>query len=379
MVIGMRICENCFSADILKRSIRACGTLGNCPTCHSNQVMTIETEDIPQIAPEFIDWFSDLIVCFSPSSELPENFPKKKIQLLKFELKKNWHIFSDLVDEDEIYDIVTNICSDLYRYNSKLFDEPIGLLLNEDADYLHEHSLMMGKTWDDFVDEIKYHNRYHAQTINLNLLEKMLAYLQTTVKCGETFYRCRLSDDNNTIDADHMGAPPQGKATPGRANAAGISCLYLASNELTAIAEVRAGVFDYLTIAEFRLKQDIPVIDFRAIASLCPVGIMMDYFEYALNKEHLMRIDSEMARGLRRGDHSIDYVATQYIADFVKCITVQSPDGKKANAYAGIIYKSTLNPNGYNLAVFDQNLCECVSTKACTVNSLRYETNPSFS
>lgn len=375
----MRICENCFSADILKKTIQACGTEGNCPTCHSNRVMTIETKDIPDIAPDFVEWFSDLIVCFSPASDLPADFPKKKIQLLKFELKKNWHIFSDLVDEDEIYEIVTSICSDLYTYNSKLFDEPIGLLLNDDADYLREHSLMMGKTWDSFVDEIKYHNRFHAQTINLDLLEKMLSYLRTTVKSGEIFYRCRLSDDETVFDADHMGAPPQGKATPGRANAAGISCLYLASDEITTIAEVRAGVFDNMTIAEFRLKQDIPVIDFRAIASLCPVGIGMDFFEYALNKEHLMRIDSEMARGLKRGDHTIDYVATQYIADFVKSITILNADGEKANAYAGIIYKSTLNPRGYNLAVFDQNLCECVRTKACTVNSLRYETDPNFS
>lgn len=375
----MRICENCFSADILRKTIHACGTIGNCPTCRSSRVMTIETEDIPKVAPDFIEWFSDLIVCFSPASELPEHFPKKKIQLLKFELKKNWQIFSDSVDEDEVYDIVTSICSDLYSYNSKLFDEPIGLLQNDDEDYLQEHSLTMGKTWDDFVDEIKFHNRYHAQTINLKLLEKMLSYLRTTVKRGEVFYRCRLSDDDTLFDANNMGAPPAGKATAGRANAAGISCLYLASDELTTIAEVRAGVFDNMTIAEFRLKQDIPVIDFRSIASLCPVGIGMDYFEYALNKEHLMRIDSEMARGLKRGDHTIDYVATQYIADFIKSITILDASGEKTNAYAGIIYKSTLNPNGYNLAVFDQDLCECVNRKACTVNSLRYETDPNFS
>ena len=92
-----------------------------------------------------------------------------------------------------------------------------------------------------------------------------------------------------------------------------------------------------------------------------------------------MRIDSEMARGLKRGDHTIDYVATQYIADFIKSITILDASGEKTNAYAGIIYKSTLNPNGYNLAVFDQDLCECVNRKACTVNSLRYETDPNFS
>ena len=175
-----------------------------------------------------------------------------------------------------------------------------------------------------------------------------------------------------------MNAPPADKATSGRANAAGIRCLYLASDERTTVYEVRAGAFDSISIGRFRLKQDISVVDLRAIAKLCPVGVEMDYLEYAVNKEHLQKINMEMARGMRRGDNSIDYVATQYICDFVKSLEYLDESSCLKKAYHGIVYNSTMNHDGYNLAVFDPDLFECKSVKRIAVEGLDYRTHPSL-
>ena len=59
--------------------------------------------------------------------------------------------------------------------------------------------------------------------------------------------------------------PPAGKSSEGRANARGITCLYVASDVDTTLHEVRAGVFDFVSVGTFRLKQDITVVDLRAI------------------------------------------------------------------------------------------------------------------
>ena len=54
-----------------------------------------------------------------------------------------------------------------------------------------------------------------------------------------------------------MGSPPPGKRRSGRVNPEGISVLYLTTDEKTALNEVRATAFDYVSVGNFRLKKDI--------------------------------------------------------------------------------------------------------------------------
>ena len=74
-----------------------------------------------------------------------------------------------------------------------------------------------------------------------------------------------------------------------------------------------------------------------------------------------------MGKALRRSDSPLDYVPTQYIADFIQSIT---HDGE--HEYAGIEYRSTLYDRGYNLAIFDSSLFECVSTETIQIKDLEY-------
>ena len=81
-----------------------------------------------------------------------------------------------------------------------------------------------------------------------------------------------------------MSAPPAGRSSEGRANARGITCLYLASDADTTLHEVRAGVFDYVCVGTFQLRKDITVVDLRAITDISPFVEGLEYLDHAINK-----------------------------------------------------------------------------------------------
>lgn len=166
---------------------------------------------------------------------------------------------------------------------------------------------------------------------------------------------------------DKMGAPPIEYTTDGRANAKGIRCLYLGDSAETTIYETRAGAYDFVTVGKFKLKKDIIVVDLKRINQISPFIEELDCLEYAINKEHLNKINNEMGRIMRRSDSALDYIPTQYITDFVKSIT-----HNEVAEYAGIEYKSVMHENGYNLAIFNPELFECIDTKTYKINMIDY-------
>ena len=119
--------------------------------------------------------------------------------------------------------------------------------------------------WEEFKNEIKNINRFHIQaTIDLVKLHTIFRNesFQTILKKGRIFYRNRISDVNG-IAIEEMGNPPKDKATGGRANPKGISYLYLADNVVTSLYEARATLFDFVTVGDFRLKEDLKVLNLR--------------------------------------------------------------------------------------------------------------------
>ena len=57
--------------------------------------------------------------------------------------------------------------------------------------------------------------------------------------------------------------------------------------------------------------------------------------EYAINKEHLNKINDEMGKIMRRSDSALDYVPTQYITDFVKSIIPRWTNPERRRPMAG--------------------------------------------
>lgn len=358
----MVFCENCFRDTEIISTIQNEGSIGDCPICRSRQVHLYDTEKQDSLSL----LFDDLVSVYTPESVQEELVPDYAKTFLMDELRNNWNLFAGIGEKKEA-EIVKSICSEQYDYNKDLFDKPVVIKELYDKQYLGEHSLLKQNTWSDFVDSLKSKNRYHTHLIDLKLLERYCSYVRKKYLKGTHFYRCRISSANG-LPREEMSAPPVNDTTDGRANAKGIRCLYLGDSEDTTIYETRAGAYDYVTVGTFELNQDIVIVDFKGINQISPFLEGIDALEYAINKEHLNRINDEMSKIMRRSDSPLDYIPTQYITDFVKSIT-----HKGEQEYAGIEYKSVMNPGGFNLAIFDPDVFSCISTKVYRIDSIDYE------
>lgn len=351
----MICCEKCFKDPEIKDVIKSLNQISKCELCGKNNVHIYNTE----INNELAVMFDDLLNIYTAHSDLPDDYPREYINLLKDELCRRWNIFC--IDSDLVYRAITSICHEKYQEHPEIFDEPIGILELNQQDYLEEHSIMKTFEWEDFVQGIKTNNRFHTDYINKEVLYSFSNYIKKKYKAGNVFYRARICPDETGFTVDKMGAPPAGVASAGRANPTGISCLYLADTDVTALNEIRAGVYDYVAVGKFVLKEDIEVVNLTLVDQISPFW-GLDNTIHAVNKKHLQKISIDIAKPLRRHDSTLDYLPTQYISDFIK-----------SRGFAGIEYKSTMNMGGYNLAIFDETLFECTSVDVYDIRELKYE------
>lgn len=353
----MFCCSNCFADDEIKAIINGYKINGNCDFCGERNVPIYEIGKDTYLS----ELFDGLLDIYTPIANLPNDFPKDRTDLLKNILHFNWHIFN--IQPDCIYRLIISICAERYADQPELFDNPVGILQSQDHDYLEETAILKNHRWDDFVEAIKRKNRFHSNFINTDVLYTFLRCARKTYKTGEVFYRSRICPTEKGYPREEMGAPPSEKAKAGRVNPNGIGILYLADSEETTLYEIRAGVYDYVTVGKFQLQKDIEVINLADIDKISPfIGIDygFDFMQYAINIEHLKKIGEEIAKPLRN-ENALDYLPTQYISDYIK-----------SKYYDGIEYISTMKRKGVNLAVFDENLFECTDTAVYDVLSISY-------
>ncbi|UYZ22528.1 RES family NAD+ phosphorylase [Mesobacillus jeotgali] len=359
----MICCEKCFKDSEIKGIIKSLHKKGTCETCNKKDVYIYDTETNG----ELVDNFNELLDIYKPLSMLPEEYPKEKLNLLKDVLFNEWNIFN--ISSEKIYSLIKSICYEKYEETPELFDSPIGIPELIDYNYLESNSIIKNHQWENFVDEIKTNIRFHTNFVNTEVLKVLCSYIERPIKRGSKLYRARISsEDGYTIDK--MGAPPPGKASAGRVNPLGINYLYLSEDIKTTLYEVRAGAYDYVTVGEFILKEDITIIDFTSLDKISPFTDI-SITQLAINKNHLKKISNEIAKPLRRADSTLDYLPTQYIADFIKSIIHK--DGK---SYKGIKYKSTLSEYGYNIAIFDETLFGCMEKYVFDIEGIDYRYSP---
>lgn len=359
----MNCCVKCFSDAEIIDIIKNHKTKGNCDFCGSKNVNIYSLESDSTLS----DRFNELLDVYTSVSSLPTTFPKEKADLLKNIFYRKWSIFN--LEPDGIYRLLTAICHEKYVHQPELFDYPVGILESQDTDYLNEHSIIRDFHWTDFVGDIKRVNRFHTNHINKDIFDLFIRCVRKTYKAGKVFYRARICNDEVGFKKSDMGAPPAHLATAGRVNPVGISILYLADSLKTTLHETRAGVFDYVTVGNFKLKKDIVVIDFTTFDKISPfianstMGI--DYTQHAINIEHLKLISKEIAKPLRRHDSALDYLPTQYISDYIK-----------SQGLDGVEYISTMREGGFNLAVFNSNDFSCTKTTVYRIKSISYSEEP---
>ncbi|WP_312833029.1 RES family NAD+ phosphorylase [Sedimentibacter saalensis] len=356
----MYCCTNCFIDAEIKAIIESAKTTGDCNFCGKKHTAVYDIGSDTTLS----DTFEALLESYTPITSLPDNFPKEKTDLLKNVLATQWRIFN--VKPEIVYILITQICHEKYHETPELFDTPVGIWQNFDYDFLLENAIIKNHTWQEFVEAIKWGNRFHTDYINEEILNLFIRCVRKTYCAGTKFYRARICSSVTGYPQKEMGAPPKGTATAGRANPNGISMLYLADTIKTTLHEIRAGVYDYVTIGTFELLSDIEIINLADIDKISPFFAAnlygIDFIRQAVNLDSLKVISQEIAKPLRRHDSPLDYLPTQYISDFIK-----------SKSYAGIEYISTMYPGGVNIAVFNESLLNCTETTVYDIKSLTYD------
>jgi len=340
----MNCCSNCFSSYYLTNIIDSDANVGNCDFCKSNDVNIYNSESLVFYLQGIVDLYE-----LNPSGQTIENaiesdFPNQ--------------IFSKKLGAKS-KDLLKEIFKDVELDYKDLLEQKVSLSAHVNKGR-KKKSGPLQVTWEELAKELKYVNRFHLQNrVDLDKLERLLKRYGRTIKKGKKLYRSRLSDAAG-YTADKMKNPPSDLAKGGRANPDGISYLYLSNNEETTLYESRATLFDYVSIGEFRLLEDIEIIslrgDFYDPILLADNGELEDFL---IHQPFMNDLEKNLSKPKRRSDNKLDYLPTQYLSEFIKSI-----------GFDGIEFQSSLYEAGYNLACFKPKLFDCIKVSVKEVHSL---------
>ncbi len=360
----MIFCSHCFKSPEIKAIINDANTIGDCPICGHENVAVYDTEKHNNLK----GIFDNILSVYTAEKDLPDDYPKDDLKMLADVLKSEWDIFEE-ISNDCILSIVKELSTTLVEDYPVVFEDLIGISEKYDIEYLQKHSILHTKKWDEFVETIKHKNRFHSNLIDKDLFKEYCLAISADIYVGkQRFYRGRIAPNKDGFTPANMGAPGKGLASDGRANSAGISRLYLASDTTTTLHEIRAAEYDYVSIGTFKPSRTIHVVDLQKIDKISPFNEDIDCTALAINKEHLSKINEEMSRTMRKGDSPLDYLPTQYICDFIMSIT----DENGQPVFDGIMYKSAMHSKGANLAIFYPELFKCTYSRTYEVDKIVY-------
>lgn len=185
------------------------------------------------------------------------------------------------------------------------------------------------------------------------------------------FYRARIIDDliggkdkgiefsENEILSGYnkyeSKEPPLGISVHGRNNYIGSSYLYLSDDIYTACIEVRPNPGNYISLATFRVKSRMRIVDFSKSYSYkdddknYSVDFLMNLLPYIFSQPYY-------------NDDEQFYYATQYISDMIR-----------KYGFDGICYNSSLS-NGKNYTIFNcnDNNIEFISSRVIVTESVNF-------
>lgn len=338
----MNCCIECFHDAQIREMIRTNNKIGNCSFCGK--------EDVPIYS---LDEQSDLSDLISEVINIYEEFDEGAPL---FELLVNdWHIFDR--SSPTVYDLVEAFANLIFGSTGSSYNVNVRI----PRIFSEKYGIFSGHSWSEFSAAIKTQNRFHNDFFKPDQLASFLTYSTSRYRKGAMFYRARVCNDISGYNILEMGAPPCGKRKPGRVNPEGIGVFYLTSDMETALHEVRASAFDFVSIGKFRLKKDIRVVNISGLNEISPVLYSSGLESLAANITIFSDMAKEISKPLRRNDSLLEYLPTQYITEFIKC-----------KGYAGVEFASTMGTGGQNIAVFDESLFEGLSVNNVEINAIKY-------
>lgn len=212
------------------------------------------------------------------------------------------------------------------------------------------------KSWASYLyfsNQVQHHQRYiykkeiqeFLETVRLTSAKRII-----TIEKGKELFRAQKGCDERDYEEgfeytpynDDRMKPLKWKTFEGRANPVGIPYIYLATNEDTALAEMRAGLKDILTLAIFEVLEDLKIVN-------CVIETKRKFYLKQPSpeaRENAVWSDINMAfkNPIDRNEDPVSYIPTQILAEVFK-----------NQEYNGIQYSSSYG-NGNNIVMFDIEL-----------------------
>lgn len=347
-MIELYCCEKCFNDEYVIELIKSKRVVDNeCKYCGSKGVSVAKVSDLS-------DMFNKLFTYFVKSE--PQKYYYYDGQPTFEEvygtgenlwnlLHEQWDVFSDITDENLLYDILNANKDvgtvDIISANTMFFT----------AMDVSDH-FNVGDWWNDLADSLKHKNRFFPQISScsqknddlLDYLETLFLSISTTVDENDEFYRARIGE---YVKSTELEAPPEDKILAGgRANPVGIRVLYSAIDKETAIAEVRPWKSAKVTIASVKPKELLKLVDLSKVSDRrdkilqSPFSVDNIYDEItALNV--LSNLDKALSKPVSPDTSELDYIPSQYLTEYIKFL-----------GYDGVIFRSSLGP-GENYVFYE--------------------------
>lgn len=349
-------CHKCFHDEFLASKIRSDGTAQKCSLCGERR----KCLDIEVLR----DLFLPLVSLYTSVEEfLPMQMLKDQAgqhSTLAEIISADWSIFDDVAEAERFL----GLCDDAYDQRDDPDDtfDPMRAVEVEDLFFYGEYKKthILSTMWSELRQELQERNRYFAGRGIVSDIEDALKteLIKITLQ-KDILYRVRTTTMNVALTKEEIGAPPANRSTAGRANPAGIPYLYLASDQETAICEVRPHNNEKLTVGSFRLAKSVTCIDLRdpRIASPFQHGWKLRDVVSVLGFLRHLGLELSLPIGNQRRDH--DYLPTQYLCELIKNL-----------GFDGVLYRSGLS-DGHNIALFDPNAANCFMAKLVCVQSVK--------
>ncbi|WP_196602994.1 RES family NAD+ phosphorylase [Pectinatus frisingensis] len=338
----MNCCTECFHDAQIRAMITANNQIGECNFCGSKNIPIYPVDKQTDLS----DLISEVINIYE---EFDDGEPLFQL------LINDWNIFNKSLTRAN--NLVEAFCSVIFGECESNHNVKVRIPRSAVENY----GIFGGHSWEEFSTAIKRKNRFHNGFFRADQFATFLTYATKKYLKGTVLFRARIWPDNKGLNISEMGAPPPGRRKAGRVNPEGIGVLYLTSDEKTALCEVRASAFDFVSVGRFRLLKDINVVNISDLNNISPVLYSSGLESLTANIKIFNDIAKEIAKPLRRNDSQLEYLPTQYITEFIK-----------SKGYAGVEFASTMATGGNNIAVFDEALLECESVHDVEIKKLEY-------
>ena len=247
-----RTCINCFNDKILRDFVESEGEIGACDWCGSTEVKTTPIYTLSEM-------FRAVVDCYDEVANLEG-------ELISVCLQEDWSVFSP--ENEENPDFIQELAVAILVADT----EPKGRIDFPDYNGFFRSELPeLEFEWFDKLEKMltgQNSNRDEGFDNGLGDLPDRIEYAieerAHSIESGKVCYRARIHKDRKRkkrFSTSEMGAPPIDEAKAQRGNKEKEPVLYLASDEKTALSEVRAWRGMAVALAKVRIGRDVKLID----------------------------------------------------------------------------------------------------------------------